>query len=110
VQHTAAAQYIKNREWELVLAVISKAYGGIKSPPAAAMLEVSFTNITMGSTDTVYVSKDRVQTLLANIHTTFEALDEVPIADRLSFEQVYQACLYDQPEWDTTTRYTTNIQ
>jgi len=64
------------------------------------MLQASFTNITMGPTDTVYVFMDRVQTLLANIHVTFEALDEFPVEDRLSFEQVYQACLYDEPQWD----------
>jgi len=99
VQHTAAAQHIKNRDWHLVLAAISKAYGGTKSPPAAAMLQASFASITMSPTDTVYVFMDRVQTLLANIHVTFEALDEVPAENRLSFEQVYLACLYDEQQW-----------
>ena len=42
---------------------------------------------------------DRLQSLLANIHITFEAIEEIPQAEGLSFAQVYQSCLYTTAKW-----------
>jgi hypothetical protein len=47
----------------------------------------------------VYTFMDRFQSLLANIHVTFEAIKEMPQAQRLSFAQVNQACLYTTVKW-----------
>ena len=79
----------------------SKAYGAISSPPAAELLQASLTSITMSVDENVYTFMDRLQSLLANIHITLLAIEEIPLAieeiplaERLSFAQVYQSCLY----------------
>jgi precorrin-6B methylase 2 len=45
---------------------------------------------------------NKFQSLLANIHVTFEAIEEMQQAERLSFAQVYQAYLYTTAMWNTT--------
>jgi hypothetical protein len=101
VGNSSAAQYLKNEQWDKVLEEISKAYGGINSPPAAESLQASFTSIVMGANDNVYTFMDKFQSLLANIHVTFEAIEEMPQAERLSFAQVYQGCLLTTAKWNT---------
>ena len=81
---------------------MTKAYGAISSPPAADALQASLTSISMSVDENVYTFMDRFQSLLANIHITFEAIEEAPQAERLSFTQVYQSCLYTAAKWNTT--------
>ena len=51
----------------------------------------------------VYMFMNRFQSLLANIHVTFEAIKEMPQAERLSVAQVNQACLYTTVKWTIQT-------
>ena len=101
VSNSSAAQYLKSEDWSKVLPEVTKAYGAISSPPAADALQASLTSIAMSVDETVYTFMDRFQSLLANIHITFEAIEEVPQAERLSFTQVYQSCLYTAAKWKT---------
>ena len=101
MSNSSAAQYIKSEDWGKVLPEVTKAYGAISSPPAADALQASLTSIAMSVDETVYTFMDRFQSLLANIHITFEAIEEVPQAERLSFTQVYQSCLYTAAKWKT---------
>jgi len=89
VSNSSAAQYLKSEDWDKVLPEVTKAYGAISSPPAAESLQASLTSIAMSVDENVYTFMDRFQSLLANIHITFEAIEEVPQAERLSFAQVY---------------------
>jgi hypothetical protein len=98
----SAVQYLKSEDWGKVLPEVTKAYGAISSPPAADALQASLTSIAMSVDENVYTFMDRFQSLLANIHITFEAIEEVPQAERLSFTQVYQSCLYTAAKWNTT--------
>ena len=54
----------------------------------------------MSVDENVYTFMDRLQSLLANIHITFEAIEEIPQAEGLSFAQVYQSCLYTTAKWN----------
>ena len=101
VSNSSAAQHLKSEDWGKVLPEVTKAYGAISSPPAADALQASLTSIAMSVDETVYTFMDRFQSLLANIHITFEAIEEVPQAERLSFTQVYQSCLYTAAKWKT---------
>ena len=100
VSNSSAAQYIKSEDWGKVLPEVTKAYGAISSPPAAESLQASLTLMTMSVDENVYTFMDRFQSLLANIHITFEAIEEIPQAERLSFAQVYQSCLYTRAKWN----------
>jgi len=102
VSNSSAAQHLKSEDWGKVLPEVTKAYGAISSPPAADALQASLTSISMSVDENVYKFMDRFQSLLANIHITFEAIEEVPPAERLSFTQVYQSCLYTAAKWNIT--------
>ena len=88
VSNSSAAQYIKSEDWGKVLPEVTKAYGAISSPPAAESLHASLTLMTMSVDENVYTFMDRFQSLLANIHITFEAIEEIPQAERLSIPVV----------------------
>ena len=88
MSNSSAAQHLKSEDWGKVLPEVTKAYGAISSPPAADALQASLTSISMSVDENVYTFMDRFQSLLANIHITFEAIEEVPQAERLSFAQV----------------------
>ena len=103
VSNSSAAQYIKSKDWNRVLDEVTKAYGVINSPPAAESLQASLTSIVMSVDKNVYTFMDRFQSLLANIHVAFEAIKEMPQAERLSFAQVNQACLYTTVKWTIQT-------
>jgi len=94
VRNSSAAQYLKSEDWGKVLPEVTKVYGAISAPPAADVLQASLTSIAMSVDENIYTFMDRFQSLLANIYITFEAIEEVPQAERLSFAQVYQSCLY----------------
>jgi len=89
VEKSAAAQHLKNRQWDQVLPAVSRAFGSTNSPPATEQLQASLTTIKMDPTDTVYSFLDRLKSLIANIHVTFQVIEEIPAEDRLSFETVY---------------------
>ena len=43
---------------------------------------------------------ENVYTFMDRLHITFEAIEEIPQAERLSFAQVYQSCLYTRAKWN----------